>query len=834
MSDAFASLTPANALAKLAFSDVYNDFLSRRQSSQPDFAQATLDRMQVEPEQVCDKEIIRLQCEIQRSKYDTDAEASDTLTELDTDTEEQFRELGMVWVGCYLLKLEPLPVNPERGWTAGKGPLENLPMELLLCTTSFAKSHKINLRNPHARFNFFPESKGFYIIGCSRSPSAQLMVNGDAATRRPYHLNQYSMKILFDKLEYHFQWTEFAASDHFKERRGNYVATYFNGPTIADFEMPTPLPNKRTIGRWTLGGALGAGAQGRVFFASDQSANVAAVKVVERTPRNCHSVDNEIKILQEVTKLAQKSSDDERIVCMTEAIYSIGEEFCSKMAFDNIAIVLKPMTPRTLVDLFKTPKQDCKGMTIEAANAFRSTLLGVKIMHDGGWMHRDLKPANVGLIGSEARSVLLDIGTARHIQADESLPPEPGTVGTIGYLAPELELDSYNHSIDIWSMGVILFELTYNYHPWRFAINPWRDGKDNEKLRPSFQKSYEAAIDKMASDYKSARVSPISGYIHLGGLFIDMVRHQRATKNCARRPDIGEVLQHPAWGALLPETSPSKRPRLDVTGGQLMERLNLYIQTLMPTASQLTTALWKTTAGRDGNVEQPSYYNGERISVHCPLANKSMNSQDWLDDVVATQGSYLFPRKGTPVWEKAYDEQFAAQLQLRLYGLYYRQTCRRAIYHNAADEWPIGRTPPEIKEKRNAELEALDALWDITSEDSNVDNDDNKSGTSVDTTVNLEKPVAEVVADCLPTPPLSAEIPLVTPHRRKRRRVSMEDHEDRVKEHPSQKQASFSENSSISVPDSVPKMARQRGQKRRHTSEKSNKVDEDKKQFSKK
>ena len=153
-------------------------------------------------------------------------------------------------------------------------------------------------------------------------------------------------------------------------------------------------------------------------------------------------------------------------------------------------------------------------MTIEAATAFRAALLGVKVMHDGRWLHRDLKPTNIGLIGKPLRSVLLDVGTSRHIQAGGSLRPEPGTVGTIGYLAPELELEDYDHSIDIWSMGIILFELTYNYHLWKFSINLWRDGKDNEKLRPFFRKSYQNAIDKMARDHKSACASPARGYIH--------------------------------------------------------------------------------------------------------------------------------------------------------------------------------------------------------------------------------------------------------------------------------------------------------------------------------
>lgn len=83
---------------------------------------------------------------------------------------------------------------------------------------------------------------------------------------------------------------------------------------------------------------------------------------------------------------------------------------------------------------------------------------GVKVMQDGRWLHRDLKPTNIGLIGP-LRSVLLDVGTSRHIQAGGSLRPEPGTVGTVGYLAPELELEDYDHSIDIWSMGRDLWGL---------------------------------------------------------------------------------------------------------------------------------------------------------------------------------------------------------------------------------------------------------------------------------------------------------------------------------------------------------------------------------------
>jgi hypothetical protein len=53
----FATFTPANAFARLAFSNVYDDLTSRRQA---DGAQAALRHMLVEPEQTYDTEIVRL------------------------------------------------------------------------------------------------------------------------------------------------------------------------------------------------------------------------------------------------------------------------------------------------------------------------------------------------------------------------------------------------------------------------------------------------------------------------------------------------------------------------------------------------------------------------------------------------------------------------------------------------------------------------------------------------------------------------------------------------------------------------------------------------------
>jgi hypothetical protein len=63
--------------------------MSWRQNNQVDSAQAALRRMLVEPEQIYDNEIVCLQREIERTKYNTNSEASETLIEPDTNTKEQ-------------------------------------------------------------------------------------------------------------------------------------------------------------------------------------------------------------------------------------------------------------------------------------------------------------------------------------------------------------------------------------------------------------------------------------------------------------------------------------------------------------------------------------------------------------------------------------------------------------------------------------------------------------------------------------------------------------------------------------------------------------------------
>lgn len=293
---AFATLTPANDLAKLAFSDLYETLIAGRQNGQEN-AILSLRCMVVEPKQVYKNEMLRLRLETDRratKEYNGDGDTTDSLPELDSDTEGHYKELGMIWVGHYSLNLQSPPHKPERGWTVGKGPREDVFDDLLLCTRSFAKWQNVHLRNPNARFNFFLDHKGFYVAGCSRS--ARVTVNGESAAGRRYHLNQHRMKIWMDVLEYGLQYTSFARTEDFQEERRAYVGNHLESSALGasldvSFDMPTPLPDKRTIGQWTLAYPLGKGGQGRVFLGSNRAGERAAVKLVEQTSTNVSSVD---------------------------------------------------------------------------------------------------------------------------------------------------------------------------------------------------------------------------------------------------------------------------------------------------------------------------------------------------------------------------------------------------------------------------------------------------------------------------------------------------------------------------------------------------------------
>ena len=85
-----------------------------------------------------------------------------------------------------------------------------------------------------------------------------------------------------------------------------------------------------------------------------------------------------------------------------------------------------------------------------------------------GMVHRDLKPENI-MLTRDGSAKLLDFGIAKSTVRVDSLLTMANTVfGTPGYMAPEQAADSsaVNPSADVYSLGIILYELLTGHLPW--------------------------------------------------------------------------------------------------------------------------------------------------------------------------------------------------------------------------------------------------------------------------------------------------------------------------------------------------------------------------------
>ncbi len=81
---------------------------------------------------------------------------------------------------------------------------------------------------------------------------------------------------------------------------------------------------------------------------------------------------------------------------------------------------------------------------------------GLSFLHDRGLVHRDLKPANVF---SDADQVKIgDVGLSKYI-SESRRSAQTHSVGTVYYMAPEVARGRYGREVDVYSLGIILYEM---------------------------------------------------------------------------------------------------------------------------------------------------------------------------------------------------------------------------------------------------------------------------------------------------------------------------------------------------------------------------------------
>ena len=92
----------------------------------------------------------------------------------------------------------------------------------------------------------------------------------------------------------------------------------------------------------------------------------------------------------------------------------------------------------------------------EVRHWLKGLVEGVAYLHDHGIVHRDLKPAN--LFMEEGIVKIGDYGLAKLITPSQGTEHSE-SIGTCHYMAPEIGSGKYNKPIDVYAIGVILYEM---------------------------------------------------------------------------------------------------------------------------------------------------------------------------------------------------------------------------------------------------------------------------------------------------------------------------------------------------------------------------------------
>ena len=197
----------------------------------------------------------------------------------------------------------------------------------------------------------------------------------------------------------------------------------------------------RTVSHYKIIEQLGKGGMGVVYKAEDtRLRREVAIKFL---PSDA-AADAEVRKRFKIEAQAAAALNHQNIA----TIYSIEE------TDDQAFIVMEHIEGRVLKQMI-----DSGPIALDKALDIADQIAqGLQAAHDGGIVHRDIKSGNI-IVTRQGGVKIMDFGVAKPA-GSSGITTTGTTVGTIAYMSPEqIQSSDVDHRTDLWSLGVVLYEL---------------------------------------------------------------------------------------------------------------------------------------------------------------------------------------------------------------------------------------------------------------------------------------------------------------------------------------------------------------------------------------
>lgn len=220
---------------------------------------------------------------------------------------------------------------------------------------------------------------------------------------------------------------------------------------------------------YTIKRGIGVGGFGDVYYATSDGGKEVALKRIQR------NLDIELRGVRQCLNLKHPN-----LVALFDIRYDDQEQAWVVMEYvagDSLGHVIE---------------RNPNGMPEEEVHRwFKGIAKGVGYLHDHGIVHRDLKPGNIFIDHDIVK--IGDYGLSKFISCSQR-SGQTESVGTFHYMAPEIGLGRYGKEIDIYALGILLFEMLTGQVPF--------EGESSQEIIMKHLTA-EPNLDRLNSHYRT-------------------------------------------------------------------------------------------------------------------------------------------------------------------------------------------------------------------------------------------------------------------------------------------------------------------------------------------